>query len=260
VKRLPRYSLSAVAVAALAVPFLSGSTSATSAASSWGKAPKNVTVTWTDPDAVTAGTTTTTSTALYKFSSIVSGKPVRWNPCQAIHWKFRTTGAPTGSGAVVKDTIAKVAAATGIRFVYDGTTTATPTSAWLPKTSSGIRPVLIGWTDASHSDLLRNQPAAVLGVTRTAYFGILQGTTTLAATKAAVIALDRTNRLPLTGAVSWKTTMLHELGHAMGLDHVGNNNQLMYPVLQRDLYGLQSGDKAGLYKLGRASGCIDLGF
>jgi hypothetical protein len=120
--------------------------------------------------------------------------------------------------------------------------------------------MLIGWTDGSHSDLLRNRPAAVLGVTRTAYFGILQGSTTLAATKAAVIALDRTNKLPLTGAVSWNTTILHELGHAMGLDHVSNSRQLMYPMLQRNLYGLQSGDKAGLYKLGRASGCINLGF
>ena len=217
-------------------------------------------VTWSDADAVMAGTSTSYSTSLYKFSSIVSGKPVRWNPCAAIHWRFRTSGAPSGALTVVKNAVAHVSVATGIRFVYDGTSTSTPTSAWLPKTSVGIRPMLIGWTDATHSDLLRGQPAAVLGVTRTAYFGIVQSGVTLAATKAAVIALDRTNKLPLTGSVSWTTTLLHELGHAMGLDHVGNSHQLMYPVLSRSLTGLQSGDKAGLYKLGRSQGCINLGF
>jgi hypothetical protein len=218
------------------------------------------TVTWGEKDPVMAGTATTSTTQLYKFSTLVSGKAVRWNPCQAIHWKFKSSGAPAGALVYVKASVARVSKATGIKFVYDGTTTSTPNSSWLPKSTSGIRPLLIGWTDASHSDLLRGQPSAVLGVTRTAYFGIVRDGVTLAATKAAVIALDRTNRLPLTGSVSWTTTLLHELGHAMGLDHVGNSHQLMYPVLQRKLYGLQSGDLTGLSKLGRPSGCIDLGF
>jgi hypothetical protein len=190
----------------------------------------------------------------------VGGKPVRWNPCAAIHWRFRTTGAPSGALTIVKYSVAAVSKATGIRWVYDGPTTATPTSSWLPKSSTGIRPVLIGWTDGSHSDLLHNQPAAVLGMTRTAYFGITLDGVQIAATKAAVIALDRTNRLPLTGTVSWHTTLLHELAHTAGLAHVGNSHELMYPVLQRTLWGFQSGDKAGLYRLGRSAGCIDLGF
>jgi hypothetical protein len=218
------------------------------------------TVTWSDASPVIAGTATTSTTALYKFSTLVGGKPVRWNPCASIHWRFKSTGAPSGALTVVKSAVAAVSSATGIRWVYDGATTSTPTSAWLPKSSTGIRPVLIGWTDASHSDLLRNQPASVLGMTRTAYFGITLNGVQLAATKAAVIALDRTNRLPLTGAVSWKTTLLHELAHAAGLAHVSNSHQLMYPVLQRSLTSLQSGDKAGLYRLGRSAGCINLGF
>jgi hypothetical protein len=60
--------------------------------------------------------------------------------------------------------------------------------------------------------------------------------------------------------VSWNTTVFHELGHMMGLDHVGNTAELMYPVLQRKLWGLQYGDYKGLVRLGRTAGCIDLGF
>jgi hypothetical protein len=249
--RLPLSALAAIAVALVGLGTASPSTTT---------ALPQPTVTWTDPDPVGAGTATTSSTQLFKYSTVVGGKAVRWNPCEPIKWKFRTAGAPTGSGTVVKAAVARIALATGIRFVYDGTTTATPTSRWLPQSSTSIRPLLIGWTDGAHSDLLAGRPASVLGVTRTAYFATSRDGVALAATKGAVIALDRTNRLPLTGAVSWKTTLLHELGHAMGLDHVGNSRQLMYPVLQRTLYGLQSGDLAGLYRLGRAAGCIDLGF
>ncbi len=223
-------------------------------------APAPVKAIWTEPDAVMAGTATTTTTSTYKFSTLVGGKPVRWNPCAAVHWKFRAYGAPSGGLNVVKSAIARVAKATGITFVYDGTTTSTPTSAWLPTSTSNIRPMLIGWTDGYHSDLLRNRPKSVLGVTRTAYFGGTVNGVQVAATKAAVIALDRTDKLPLTGAVSWKTTMLHELAHAMGLDHVTSSSQLMYPVLGRNLTDFNYGDRNGLYKVGKASGCVNIGY
>ena len=217
-------------------------------------------VRWTEPDALGGATSTTSTTSLYKVSSYVAGKPVRWNPCAPIHWRFRTTGAPTGGLSMAKSAVWRIAVATGIRFVYDGTTTATPTSKWLPSSTTSVRPVLIGWTDGAHSDLLAGRPANVLGVTRTAYFGATVDGTTLAATKAAVIALDRTNKLPMYGSLSWSATLLHELGHAMGLDHVGATSQLMYPMLHKNIYSLQYGDKAGLARLGRSAGCINLPF
>lgn len=218
-------------------------------------------VTWSAADAVMAGTSTASTAAGYKFSTVIEGKPVRWNPCVPIHWQFRSTGgAPTHGQLIVRAAVARVAYLTGTRWVEDRPTTATPTSKWLPTSTAGIRPVLIGWTDGAHSDLLRGRPAAVLGVTRTAYFGGTVDGVAVGATKAAVIALDRTDKLPLTGAVSWKTTLLHELGHAMGLDHVGNGSQIMYPVLGRRLVDFNTGDRAGLARLGRTAGCVDIGY
>jgi hypothetical protein len=213
-----------------------------------------------EPEPVLAGTATSSTRQLYKFSSVLAGKPVRWNPCAPIHWRFRAANAPRGGFYVVKAAIARVQRATGIRFVYDGLSASVPSTRWLPTTTAKVPPVLIGWTDGSHSDLLRGVPSGVLGVTRTAYFGTTVNGVQVAATKAAVIALDRTDRLPLTGSVSWSAVLQHEMGHVMGLDHVGNARQLMYPMLQRSLLNLQAGDLLGLARLGRAAGCINLPF
>ncbi|MCU1673049.1 MAG: peptidase and matrixin and adamalysin [Frankiales bacterium] len=206
--------------------------------------------------AVTAGATITTATgASYAFSAVVGGKPVRWNPCAAIHWRANVMRAPLGGLGALKSAVASVAAATGTTWVFDGTTTAAPSSSWLPTTSTQ-KPVLIGWTDGTSSDLLRGKPSSVLGMTRTTWFGRSTATGTVAATRGAVVALDRTDRLPLRGGNSWTAVALHELGHAAGLAHPHDSGELMNAVLPASLTGLQAGDRSGLYRLGRSQGCI----
>jgi hypothetical protein len=225
---------------------------------------------WSEADGISAGVATaTTSVSRYRFTTLVSRKPVRWNPCQRIYWRYNPAGQPWWTRSdgtrysgftVIRSALAKVAAATGTTWVYAGRTTSVPTSRWLPTSTSTIRPVLLGWTDGRHSDLLRGQPWSTLAVTRTAYFKTTVNGVTKAATKGAVIALDRTNRLPGVGAQSWRSVALHEISHAMGLSHVGSTSQIMYPMLLRKYRELQSGDRAGLYRLGRSQGCVNLGF
>lgn len=204
-----------------------------------------------------AGTTAAAPVASYRFSTVLSGKPVRWNPCAPIRWTANLTGAPAGGLQVLQAAVARVAAVSGTRWVYVGPSRTVPTSAALPRTSATSPPVLIGWTDATRSDLLRGQPRTVLGMTKTKWFGVqLPDGRKIAALRGAVIALDRTDRLPLRGSVSWQATALHELGHAMGLAHVADRRQLMATVLPRGVADLQSGDRTGLTRVGRPAGCV----
>lgn len=198
------------------------------------------------------------TSASYRFSSILDGQPVRWNPCEAIHWRSNTARGPVGGLTVLKTEVAHMAAVTGTTWVYDGASTTTPATSYLPTTPSNAnKPVLIGWTDGTASDLLRGKPAQVLGMTRTVWFGVDTGTQKIAATRGAVIALDRTDRLPLRGTMSWSATVLHELGHVMGLDHPADPHQLMAATLPA-VTDLQSGDRTGLLRLGRSAGCVTI--
>ena len=200
-----------------------------------------------------------TVSSSYKFSTLLDGEPVRWDPCTAIHWRSNTARGPVGGLDVLKSAVARIAALTGTTWVYDGATTTVPSSTYLPKTPGTSKPVLLGWADGATSDLLAGRPAGVLGMTRTVWFGTDDGQgNRRAATRGAVVALDRTDRLPLRGALSWYATTVHELGHVMGLDHPSDHRQLMASTLPSNITDAQAGDKAGLGRVGRAAGCVTI--
>jgi hydroxyethylthiazole kinase-like sugar kinase family protein len=214
----------------------------------------------------TAATTATTTAPVaagpmasssYTFSTVLDGSPVRWDPCTPIRWTANLTGAPAGALDVLRGAVARVASVTGTTWHYVGASSATPSSAYLPRTAQdSYAPILIGWTDASRSDLLAGQRDTVLGMTKTSWFGVRTADgRSIAATRAAVVALDRTDKLPLTGARSWSAVALHELAHVMGLGHVSDSTQLMATILPA-ISDLQSGDRAGLVRVGRTAGCV----
>ena len=207
--------------------------------------------------AAAARSGSTTGSTSYSFSTVLDGSPVRWDPCTPIRWTANTARGPAGGLDVLMAAVARVASVTGTTWQFVGSSTTTPTTGYLPtRAQSSYPPVLIGWTDGAASDLLAGQAPTVLGMTRTAWFGVqLPDGKKVAATRGAVIALDRTDALPLTGANSWSTVALHELAHAMGLGHVSDRTQLMASILPA-VTDLQAGDQAGLVRVGRGAGCV----
>ena len=69
---------------------------------------------------------------------------------------------------------------------------------------------------------------------------------------------DRTARGPRPhGATGVYEVLLHELGHLVGLDHVTDKNQVMYPTLTHPIGHYAPGDVAGLAILGNGARFTD---
>ena len=75
------------------------------------------------------------------------------------------------------------------------------------------------------------------------------------------MVLDSTAKLPggFAGGGRQSTRgslLLHELGHAIGLDHMTDKRQVMYPVILPQAAQYASGDLRGLAAVGAAQGCF----
>jgi hypothetical protein len=187
------------------------------------------------------------------------GSPLRWNPCEPIHYVINAEGAPDGSIEDVHEAVDRVAAATGITFVYDGHTdeeVRRDRPAYLPdRYPGGWAPVLIAWVDPDLSDIsFEDDEHTAAAVARpsmppTGEEVIVSGW----------IAMSEDDPNPpgfaFPGAQG--PTLQHEWGHIVGLGHIEADGQLMEPSggWMRD-FG--PGDLSGLEELGVEAGCLDV--
>jgi hypothetical protein len=185
--------------------------------------------------------------------------PFRWNPCRPIRYAVNLNGFSAGYRSVIAEAIERVGTATGIDFQPVGDTSFTPTSAdgWgLTSTQmrdhTGPYDVVIALVDESMTDLV---PGSVGGLSssRTSYF---RGVGEVIA-NSVVIDIGDTASDPdwVNGGAG--PTLLHELGHSVGLGHVFDNAQLMYP--SSSPFGPPSfaaGDLRGLWQVGAVRGCV----
>ena len=192
-----------------------------------------------------------------------SGKIIRWDPCKTINYRVNLDRAPKGALTEVKEAVARVETVTGINFAYQGSTDRLPQSTWTNHVDRSKRLVIFAWawsgSGDGHSTLLPSGAAGEGGWAAQSWTS--DGVThRLRIVAGFAIFNPSTYRNLERGFGSGETRgqlVLHELGHAMGLNHTTTRSQIMYPQIEsrsRTAYG--DGDRTGLHKLGRAAGCM----
>jgi hypothetical protein len=200
----------------------------------------------------------------YSVNKNSDGSVVRWNPCGSIRYRVNLRYAPAGAWTDVQAAIAKITAATGLKFVYYGTTTAIPQSTYGSGFTPGqtVPPLLIAWaapgTGTGRSNLLTTSIAGRGGWRSIAWYDANRVYHRPRIYTGFVVINTKYNSM--TGGFGLGHTrgelLMHELGHAVGLNHTGDGTQIMYPSTTRYAGTWGAGDATGLRRVGLASGCI----
>jgi hypothetical protein len=189
------------------------------------------------------------------------GTVVRWDPCRPIAYQVNLANAPQGALADVTEAVHRISLASGLSFSYGGTTSDVPQSNW--GDAGDNPPLTIAWalpgSGAGHSDALAPGAAGVGGYSTQGFTN--DGTTWTYRITTAFVVLDAktsaTVKPGFAARPSLGSLLLHELGHAVGLNHASSTREVMYPILvngQPSAFG--PGDLIGLAKVGAGNGCI----
>jgi hypothetical protein len=180
-------------------------------------------------------------------ASTSKGTPVAWDPCRPIHWVYNPAGAPADGLTTVQDGFARLAATTGLRFQYDGTTDEVPDrqrAPYLPTRYDRSRwaPVLVAWSDENG---FRDLVGHVSGATRPDMVTLGDGRSVYVS-GVVVLDADDLSESAVPDRSIVHATVLHELGHLVGLDHTTDRSQLMFSETQPGIVDYGAGDLRGL--------------
>jgi len=183
--------------------------------------------------------------------------PVAYDPCRQIHYVTRPDGAPADGQQMITDAVARVSLATGLQFVDDGTTTEPPSSrrdSYQPdRYGDRWAPVLFSWSTTEENAELAGYVAGVAGS------AVLEPESGPAVFVTGQVILDAPQLAEVTarpdGPAIARSIVLHEVAHLVGLGHVEDTTQVMFPEAQVGVTELGSGDLTGLAALGRGA-CV----
>jgi hypothetical protein len=182
-----------------------------------------------------------------------STQPVAYDPCRPIHVVVRSRGESAAADALVESALAEVSRVTGLRVLVDGGTDEPPSArrpvADRARYGDRFSPVLVAWSDAQEYPALAGPVIARGGSSSVTTDG--PGTTRYVTGEVVLDTPEITSLLAQPyGADRVRGVVLHELGHLVGLDHVEDPGELMYPKAYADRVTFGPGDLRGLAALG----------
>ncbi|MGH2807790.1 MAG: matrixin family metalloprotease [Actinomycetota bacterium] len=191
-----------------------------------------------------------------------TGAAVRYNPCEPLHYVINPALAPDGAIDDMHTAIRLTSEASGLKFVYDGTTEEVDLGTIRPTHQPDLygerwAPILISWTNGlpatdTAADAEGRRPIAAAG----SNYEINDEGQAVYITGSAAFDATVTDLQPGFGGETWGQAMLHELGHVVGLDHVDDPASVMNPVIGRRAASWGGADRAGLWSQGIGSPCI----
>ena len=181
---------------------------------------------------------------------------VAYDPCRPVHYVVRPDNAPPGTDRLIEQAISLVSAASGLQFVYDGTTAEAPSQkreTYQPdRYGKQWAPVLIAWSTPEESPDLAGKVAGTGG---SAYAHIPGEPYVFVAGQVTLDAPGLTEILARSdGSLLVRAIIMHELAHVLGLDHVDDPTQLMHEE-NSGQFDFAAGDRAGLALLGSGA-CV----
>lgn len=186
------------------------------------------------------------------------GSPVRWNPCEPIRWVLNPAGVPVGAQRDIEAAMASVASLTGLEFEFAGSTGEAPDRERPPfqpdRYGSDVwAPVLVAWASPGPGVPLGERDRAVA-----VPIAIGDDSATMFVSGQIVFNRDRQLQRGFSDrGSSIGATAMHELGHLVGLDHVSDPDQLMFPHPHLGPVEWGDGDRRGLAVLGSELGCLE---
>jgi hypothetical protein len=187
-----------------------------------------------------------------------AGRPARFDPCQPVHYVVNLAGAPPSAASDVAGALARLAAATGLEFVDDGPTRE-PASADRPpyqpeRYGDRWAPLLIAWAPPGGAN--PGLVGSVVALGGSLAVGTPDGGWAYVTGQVA-LNQDFAGVYPggFGSGLTLGETLLHELGHVVGLAHVDDPGEIMFPIMSSREAELGPGDLAGLHELGTAGGC-----
>jgi hypothetical protein len=186
----------------------------------------------------------------FNFSRFFGGVPTRWSPCNTIHYTINMGGYDDSFRPVIDQAVERLEAATGLSLLAAGDTTFMPTDAAKTSFAPGDGELVIALGDEVQSTLV---PGQVVGKTIINF----PGNAAVIVRASVVIDMGDIGNKPPWSGTGVGPVLMHELAHAVGLDHVPDRTQLMNAVASPSgptTYA--AGDLTGLWQVGAAAGCL----